>query len=131
MAIEELMAKVFNEIIEGQQVNKKIGDWTISNLNSLSMISLMYNQDAVYGFQVEIKDNLIQFNNYHREAKKGTGTKSLGQLEKSLKSLALSRNQKIVVLFYTFGQEDTKSWLEKNRYTKSGKEIYQKEFLPK
>ncbi len=130
MAVEDLMANVFDEIIKGQQVNKKIGDWTVSNLNNSSMINLMYKQDAVYGFQVGINETCIQFNNYHREAKKGTGTESLRQLEDSLRILAKSRNQKIVVLFYTLGQNDTKSWLEKNEYAKSGKELYQKVFSP-
>lgn len=131
MAIEDLMADSFNRIAAGQQINEKIGDWTISNLNSQSLIEIMYRMDAVYGFEVSVKDDSIQFYNFHREAKKCTGTESLSQLEASFGILARNRIQKVIVLFDTYGQNDTEAWLIKNGYTPIEGGIYQKIFDPK
>ena len=130
MAIEDLMAAAFNRIVVGQQINETIGDWTVSNLNCPSIIDLMYRMDAVYGFQVGVEGDLIQFYNSHREARKGTGTESLNQLETSFDILAKNRAQKVVVLFDTFGQRDTEAWLKKNGYTLNKQGTYQKVFDP-
>ena len=131
MAIEDLMADAFNRIVVGQQINETIGDWTVSNLNGPSIIDLMYRMDAVYGFQVGVEGDIIQFYNSHREAKRGTGTKSLKQLETSFEILARNRAQKVIVLFYTFRQMDTETWLKKNGYTLNEQGTYQKVFDPK
>ena len=131
MALEDLMADAFNRIVAGQEINETIGDWTISNLNSPSLIDLMCRMDAIYGFQVGAEHDSIQFYNYHREAKKGTGTGSLKQLETSFGILARNMAQKVIVLFDTFRQEDTETWLNRNGYTLNGQGIYQKVFDPK
>lgn len=131
MAIEDLMADAFNRIVAGQQINERIGDWAISNLNSPSLIDLMYVDVAIYGFQVGVKDDSTQFYNYHREARKGTGTESLKQLESSFDILARNRVQKVIALFDTFGQEDTEVWLKRNGYTLNEQRVYQKIFDPK
>jgi len=132
MAIEDLMADIFNQIIEGNTLNESVGEWNISNLNSPLLVE-MYRPDAIYGFESGAQDDFVYFNNYHREARKGTGTKSLKQLEAAFDVLAKKRKQKVVVLFDTFKQEDTGAWLTKKGYILddlNGRKIYQKIFDP-
>ena len=131
MTLEDLMADAFNRVIVGQQINETIGDWTISNLNSPLMIDLMYRMDAIYGFEVGVESDSIRFYNYHREARKGTGTKSLNQLETSFDILARNRVQKVIAVFDTFGQKDTEAWLKRNGYTLNEQGTYQKVFYQK
>jgi len=142
MAIEDSMAEFFNWVVDGITINEKIGDWSVSNLNSPLMMDLFYSEDsnsAIYGFSVRVERNTVLFYNYHREASKGTGTKSLNQLECAFTVLAIKRKQKVAVIFDTFGQKDTEAWLIKNKYNLNADEenkgatvgkLYQKFFHP-
>jgi len=118
----KLMSDAFNKVLNYQSINEMIGDWHIANPNCPNIMDLMYRGDALYSFSTHIKGKLgatnsqVQFINYHREAKKGTGTLSLKQLESAFSVLAKERNQKVVVFFNVGNQEDTEAWLKKNEY---------------
>ena len=131
MAIEDLLAESFNRIINGETINEKIGDWSVSNLNSPRNLKVIYDKClANYGFHISIGDNFIHLLNYHRDAEKGYGTMTLKQIESALNVLANKRKQQIVIGFELFNQEDTEAWLNKNEYTKIREGYYQKVIKP-
>jgi hypothetical protein len=126
MAIEEQMVDAFNKILNYQHINEVIGDWQVSNVMCPTLVELWYKGDAIYGFGVSIAGDFVRFYNYHREAKKGTGTLSLKQLESSFVALAANRNQPVISIFKLCGQKDTEAWLKKNGYVSNTFDVYHK-----
>ncbi len=130
MALEDMMADAFNRILSGDRINERMEAWNVSNLNTPWNIDITYGTSAIYGFTITRRDDYIEFANYHREASKGTGTRSLKQLEEAFKVLADMHETPVTVLFNPFGQEDTIAWLQKNNYAVKENGTYAKTFKP-
>ena len=119
MTIENLLAEALNKAINGEKVREKIEEWRISaNINGPHFLELIYANDAIYGFTIQKRD-IITLNNFHREANKGTGTRSLKEFESAIALVAKKRHEQIMIIFDPYEQEDTIAWLEKNKYTKN------------
>ena len=115
--MDELHNIISEIILHKKQVNISVKPWQISNLNNVRILDLLYNGgDAIYTFIIEVKKKFVSFTNIHREARRGTGTKSLMELEVSLGKLSKILNKTIQIIFPQNDQEDTKAWLEKNKY---------------
>ncbi len=121
------LVEVYNKVLEGRSINAVVGDWEVSNVGCKTTITFL-SKDVVYGFGIGVIDGDVQFFNYHREAKKGTGTPTLKEIESSFIALAKNRNQKVVSAFDLAGQKDTEAWLKKNGYTQHEGNIYYKTF---
>lgn len=85
---------------------------------------------VVFGFTISLGGGRIILWNYHREAETGNGTKALTSLETMLGKLANIEKTEVVIIFDTFGQEDTKRWLIKNHYTEVSLGKFQKTICP-
>ena len=125
MPLEQDLSIAFQSVLSGKQINIEIGAWRISNLNEPYLVDMMRGSGAVYGFDVKSNGDII-FDNYHREARTGTGTESLKELEEGMRTLANETHKQVTLLFNTFGQEKTRSWLMKNGYTMREDRVYEK-----
>ena len=129
--LENIMAAVFDKILSGEKISQNIGSWSINAWDG-DFIHLEYNPGfslfATYQFSIELTNNHITFNNYHRKTTKGAGTLSLQELEKAFQTLAKIRELPVQILFNTFGQKDTEKWLQKNNYVLNSNSIYIKQF---
>ncbi len=124
------IASALVRIVDEIRTRKTIGNWEIiPNPAGLLVIDVWYRPNSTqctnYGFTITKKSEYIQFENFHREATKGTGTPSLREFEEALHLLAQKRKTPIRVLFiHCEGQQDTLKWLEKNGYKNQEKYIY-------
>jgi hypothetical protein len=104
-------------MLDGYKISGETDSWIFSNLNSPTMLELISaDGTAVYGFEIDATPDSVIFQNYHREAQTGYGTKTLKQIEETFRGLGLSTKRKVRIIFPKFNQEDTAKWLEKNNY---------------
>lgn len=114
------LADGLNKIILGKEAIQHIGRWTLNNMGSPHVATLIYGEwNAAFGFGIDDNGSEILFENDHREAIKGWGITAFSELEHAAAKLATINNKPVTFIFPLFNQKDTEQFLFQRGYEKT------------
>lgn len=124
VASEEMtgFARVLRSVVNGRGNVMETDDWTVQSLShSQYAVDCVYHpagrELAVFTFAMAQRNKLIEMENTHRRAHKGSGVTTISYIEHMAAALSDLENMPVRMTYPLYGQADTQQFLLRRGYS--------------